>query len=52
MYHLHLPKLEGAGFIDATWERRSVTAGPRFGEIRPLLELLDNNRSKLPDGWI
>lgn len=52
MHHVHLPKLEGSGFIDADRQQRSVTRGPRFDEIRPLLELLNDNQSQLPDGWV
>lgn len=52
MHHVHLPKLEGTGFVDTDPQRGSVTAGPRFDEIRPLLELLDSNRSQLPDGLV
>lgn len=38
MYHVHLPKLAAHGFIK--WERdaHTVTKGPRFDEVRPLLE--------------
>lgn len=52
MHHIHLPKLEATGFVDANSDSRSVTTGPRFDEIRPLLELLDANRSRLPAGWV
>jgi hypothetical protein len=50
MYHVHLPKLERLGFVDADWDRRSVARGARFDGIRPLLELLDDNRDRLPNG--
>lgn len=52
MHHLHLPKLEGAGFI--RWERESgeIYKGPRFEEIRPLLELFEKNSDGLPEGWV
>lgn len=52
LYHLHLPKLEDAGYI--RWERdaRKMTKGPKFDEIRPLLELVDNRRDELPDHWL
>ena len=52
MHHLHLPKLAESGFIDADRQQGSVTKGPQFEEIRPLLELLDDNRGQLPDGWV
>ena len=50
--HAHLPKLEKMGFIDTDQQPQVVTTGPQFDEIRPLLELLDDNRGKIPDGWV
>lgn len=52
MTHTHLPKLEEAAFIE--WDRDSSTirTGPRFDEIKPLLELMDNHADELPDGWL
>jgi len=52
MYHSHLPKLEDLGFITVNSRQDSVTTGSNFAEIQPLVELLDNNRSQLPDGWV
>ena len=52
MHHVHFPKLEEAGFVEADYQQYTVTAGPRFEEVRPLLELLDGNRNQLPDGWV
>jgi predicted transcriptional regulator len=52
MYHTHLPKLEEAGFIRWDRDRHEVHKGPNFDEIRPLLELIENHRDELPDGWV
>lgn len=52
MHHVHLPKLDDYGLVDADLDRYTVTTGPRFDEIRPLLELLDENRDRLPDDWL
>lgn len=52
MHHVHLPKLDDYGFVDANLDQYTVTTGPRFDEIRPLLELLDTNRDRLPGGWL
>jgi hypothetical protein len=51
MYHNHLPKLEEAGFID--WDRDSgtITRGPRFEEIEPLIKLMNDHQDELPDDW-
>lgn len=51
MFHLHLPKLEDRGFIRWDNEKETVAKGPRFDEIRPLLELLDNHADELPSDW-
>lgn len=47
MFHIHLPKLEETGFI--RWDRaaETVAKGPRFEEIRPLLELMDDQAAGL-----
>lgn len=52
MHHIHLPKLDDYGFADADVDRYTVTTGPRFDEIQPLLELFDGNRERLPDDWL
>ena len=52
MYHVHLPKLEEAGFIEWTKDTHQVVKGPRFDEIRPLLEFLQAHADDLLDGWV
>lgn len=49
--HVHLPKLTDYGYID--WEKAgdSVRRGPRFDEISPVVELLDNHQGQLPGEW-
>ena len=47
-HHNHLPKLEDLGFVDATSDQHSVTKGPRFEEIEPLLELFETYQDRLP----
>jgi len=41
----HLPKLEEAGYIE--WDRESgtISKGPRFDEIEPILELMGDDQS-------
>jgi hypothetical protein len=50
MYHVHLPKLERLNLVHVDRNRRSIARGTRFDGIRPLLELLDDNRERLPRG--
>lgn len=52
MHHVHLPKLDDQGFVDANLDQYSVTTGPHFDDIKPLLRLLDTNREQLPDDWL
>ncbi len=52
MNHVHLPKLVEYEFIEWDKETHEVIKGPQFDEIRPLLELLDDNEDELPDDWI
>lgn len=52
MNHIHLPKLAKYGFIEWDKENNEMTKGPAFGEIRPLLELLDDHADELPEGWL
>jgi hypothetical protein len=52
MTHTHLPKLDEAGLIEWDPEKNAVRVGPRFDEIRPLLELMHTHADELPDGWL
>jgi len=51
-HHSHLPRLEEAGFIGWNRDTHEVVKGPRFDEIRPLLELMQNHADELPDDWL
>lgn len=42
MYHKHLPKLEDYGYIEWDEDANEVARGPRFEEVRPLLEWVDD----------
>jgi len=48
MYHRHLPRLEQAGLIEWDPTENTVTRGPEFDEIRPLLELLRERPDAFP----
>ncbi|RKD93468.1 DUF7344 domain-containing protein [Halopiger aswanensis] len=47
-HHRHLPKLDESGFIDWDREEQVITKGPRFDEIEPVLECLNDRRDELP----
>lgn len=49
MYHIHRPMLEEAGYIRWDGDAREVRKGPKFDEVRPLLELMADHRDELPD---
>jgi hypothetical protein len=50
-YQYHLPRLEESGSI--RWEEiQWVMKGPRFDEIQPVLESLQNSSDELPDDWL
>ena len=40
MYHVHLPKLTAAGYVEWDREAGRVRRGPAFEEIQPVLEAL------------
>jgi hypothetical protein len=48
MHHSHLPKLEAMGFVRWDQDSQTVTRGPQFEEIEPLLRLLLTNEDALP----
>lgn len=52
LFHNHLPKLEGMGYISWDRENGKTSKGPNWDEIAPLLELLHNHREELPNGWL
>ena len=51
MHHLHLPKLEKLGFIDWDREAQLVTRGPKFEDVRQYLQVIYEERDKLPNSW-
>jgi hypothetical protein len=50
--HVHLPKLDAAGYIVWDDRTREVSRGPRFDEVEPFLELVQTHSDRLPDGWV
>lgn len=51
IYMNHLPVLDTLGII--RWDRESdeVVKRPEWDEFAPLLELIDDHRDELPEGW-
>lgn len=52
LVHNHLPKLEEMGIIEWDREAGEISVGPNWGEIAPVLELIDDHKDELPDGWL
>lgn len=52
MRHIHLPKLEQAGFIEWDREANVIRTGPQFEETQPLLQLMYDHADELPDDWL
>ncbi len=51
LYHAHLPKLADAGFVDWDRDTGTITRGPQFEEIEPLLRLMHDHQDELPTDW-
>ncbi len=47
MCHVHLPKLADEGYIQWDRDTGEIARGPRFDELRPLLDCLVENADKL-----
>ncbi len=52
MEHTHLPLLEDYGFINWDRDNHEVTKGPKFDDIRPLLEMIETHQDELPEDWL
>lgn len=51
LVHTHLPRLEENGYIEWDRETGTISKGPQFEEIEPLLELIETHADELPPGW-
>jgi hypothetical protein len=51
LFHVHLPKLAEAGYIEWDEDTHTIRRGPNLDEIAPLLRLIDDHQDELPEGW-
>lgn len=51
LYHVHLPKLEAAGYVEVTRHPMVVYRGPNFEEVAAVMRVLEANASELPGEW-
>ena len=51
LVHTHFPKLDDRGFVDWDPEAETLARGPRFDEIAPFIELMNENRDEIPQNW-
>lgn len=49
--HNHLPWLDDAGYVHWDRDANTITRGPKFDEIEPLLTLLRTHQDELPGEW-
>ncbi|AXG08516.1 ArsR family transcriptional regulator (plasmid) [Haloplanus rubicundus] len=47
LYHVHLPKLEAAGYIDWNRETGAVMKGPQYDEVETFLTLIENHADEV-----
>lgn len=45
--HVHLPKLEAAGYVTVVRDGRAIRRGPRFEEVSSVLRLVQDHRHDL-----
>lgn len=48
----HLPQLDRAGLIEWDQDSDTITRGPNFEDVRPLITLIHDHRDELPDDWL
>ena len=49
LYHIHAPKLADAGYIEWDSDTDTVSKGPKFSEVEPLVRLLKEYNAEFPE---
>jgi hypothetical protein len=49
LYHIHVPKLADAGYIAWDTETDTISKGPKFSEVEPLVQLLKEYNTGVPE---
>jgi len=51
LYHRDLPRLRAAKLVSWDPDSGTITPGPNFRDVEPLISLLGANQELLPDRW-
>lgn len=49
LYHVHLPKLAHFGYVEWDTDAGTISRGPEFAAVEPLVQLLDEYETALPE---
>jgi len=49
LYHTHVPKLANAEYITWDNETDTISKGPKFSEVEPLVQLLKDYNTEFPE---
>lgn len=49
LVHRHLPKLDHIGYIDWDQDSGTITKGPYWKDIKPVVQMLTDQRDQLPN---
>jgi GAF domain-containing protein len=49
LYHLYLPKLANTGYIEWDYDADTISKGPKFSEVEPLVQLLKEYNTAFPE---
>lgn len=52
LYQVDLPYMDELGLISWDSDARTVGQGPQYDEIRPVVELFEDQQEDFPGGWV